>query len=154
MKGQILHLDQRTGEGVIRGEDGRRYGFAAADLRGSGEIAAPGVAVDFETAPGERAREIYPDPGQPRPATATGEKSRVTAGILAILLGALGVHKFYLGYTGAGLAMLACTLLGWMLLFIPTWIVGIIALVEGVIYLTRSDAEFERLYLAGRRPWF
>ena len=54
MKGQILHLDEATGEGVIRGKDGRRYAVAAVDLRGAGEVAHAGVAVDFEPA-GDRA---------------------------------------------------------------------------------------------------
>ena len=42
---------------------------------------------------------------------APGEKSRVTAGVLAILLGVFGVHKFYLGRTGAGLVMLLTVIL-------------------------------------------
>jgi TM2 domain-containing membrane protein YozV len=60
-------------------------------------------------------------------------KSRVTAGILGILLGGLGIHKFYLGKTGLGLVYL---LLCW------TFIPGIIGLIEGIIYLTQDDATF------------
>ena len=60
-------------------------------------------------------------------------KSRVTAGILAILLGGFGVHKFYLGKAGLGILYL---LLCW------TVIVPIIALIEGIIYLTQDDATF------------
>lgn len=154
MKGQILHIDEGTGEGVITGADGRRYAFAAPDLRGNGQVARPGVGVDFEVE-GSRAREVYPDPGAPRPALAQlGEKNRIVAGLLAIFLGGFGVHKFYLGYNGAGMVMLACTLLGWILFFVPTGIVGMIALIEAVIYLTRSDEEFHQRYEIGRRPWF
>ena len=62
---------------------------------------------------------------------------RLTAGILAILLGGLGVHKFYLGKMGLGVLYLCFT---WT--FIP-WVVGII---EGIIYLTKTDEEFEAKY--------
>lgn len=154
MKGQILHLDQGTGEGVITGADGRRYAFSAPDLRGSGQVARPGVAVDFE-AEGGRAREVYPDPDAPRPALAQfGDKNRIVAALLAFFLGGLGIHKFYLGYNGAGMVMLLCSMLGWVLFFVPTGIIGLIALIEAVIYLTRSDAEFHERYEIGRRPWF
>lgn len=153
MKGQILHIDPHTGDGVITGADGVRYGFAAHDLRGSGQIATPGVAVDFEVS-GQRAIEIYPAPGTLRNAYAGGGKSKVIAGVLALLLGALGAHKFYLGATGAGIIMLLASLFGWVLLFIPNWIVGVIAVVEGIIYLTRTDDEFHERYEIGKRPWF
>lgn len=154
MKGQILHLDDTTGEGVITGADGNRYAFAAPDLRGSGQVARAGVAVDFVTE-GSRAREVYPDPAAPRPLLGqVGDKNKLVAGVLAILLGSFGLHKFYLGYNGAGLVMLLCSLLGWMLFFIPNGIVGLIALIEGLIYITRSDEEFHQRYEVERRAWF
>ena len=60
-------------------------------------------------------------------------RSKIAAGILAILLGGLGIHKFYLGKIGQGILML---------LFCWTMIPGIIGLVEGILYLTMSDEEF------------
>jgi TM2 domain-containing membrane protein YozV len=60
-------------------------------------------------------------------------KSKAAAGILAILLGGIGVHKFYLGKAGLGIVYL---------LFCWTFIPGIIALIEGIIYLTQDDATF------------
>ena len=74
--------------------------------------------------------------------------------VFSLLLGALGIHKFYLGYTQAGIIMLLCTIPGVLLFGIPTIIVGTIALVEGFIYACKSDEEFERIYVQGRRPWF
>jgi TM2 domain-containing membrane protein YozV len=64
-------------------------------------------------------------------------KSKVTAGILGILLGSFGAHKFYLGKIGQGILYL---------IFSWTGIPGIIGLIEGIIYLTKSDEEFERHY--------
>lgn len=64
-------------------------------------------------------------------------KSKTTAGILAILLGDFGVHKFYLGQIGMGILYL---------LFCWTGVPGIIGIIEGIIYLTQSDAEFAAKY--------
>jgi TM2 domain-containing membrane protein YozV len=77
--------------------------------------------------------------------------SRIAAGICGILLGSLGIHKFILGYTGAGLIMLLVTLLT---CFIASPIMHLIGLIEGIIYLTKSDAEFVKTYVENRREWF
>lgn len=65
-------------------------------------------------------------------------KSKTTAGILAILLGSLGVHKFYLGKIGLGIVYL---------LFCWTGIPGIIGLIEGILYLTKTEEEFQSKYV-------
>ncbi|TBL77334.1 TM2 domain-containing protein [Paenibacillus thalictri] len=64
-------------------------------------------------------------------------KSRVTAGVLAILLGGFGIHKFYLGKIGIGIVYL---------LFCWTGIPSIIGLIEGILYLTKTDSEFQQKY--------
>jgi TM2 domain len=66
-----------------------------------------------------------------------GGKSKTTAGIFALLLGGFGVHKFYLGKPVQGILYI---------LFCWTFIPAVIALVEGIIYLTKSDAEFRAKY--------
>ena len=152
MKGQILHIDAQSGDGVITGADGRRYAFQEADLLGSGQIARAGALVDFQPR-GDAAVEIYPDPGIPHVA-GHGDKNRFVAGLLAFFLGTFGIHKFYLGFNKAGLIMLAGTMLGWILLFIPTMLVWLIALVEAIIYLTRSDEQFYETYEIRRKEWF
>lgn len=76
---------------------------------------------------------------------------KIIAGILGILLGAFGIHKFVLGYTTAGIIMLLITLLTFG---IAAFIMGLIGLIEGIMYLTKSDQEFYQTYIAGRRPWF
>lgn len=91
-------------------------------------------------------------PAQPSPFG--GEKNKLVAGILAILLGSLGIHKFYLGYTTAGIIMLVVTVVG-SLLFglgpLAMWVVGVI---EGILYLTKTDQDFYNTYVANQKPWF
>lgn len=79
------------------------------------------------------------------------QSTQIAAGVLGILLGCLGIHKFILGYTGAGIVMLLLSVLSCGI-FAP--VIGIIGLIEGIIYLTQSEEEFYRRYIAGRRAWF
>ncbi len=76
---------------------------------------------------------------------------KVPAGVCGILLGALGIHKFILGYTKEGLIMLLVSILTFGLL---AWVMGIIGLIEGIMYLTKSDEEFVRTYVDARKGWF
>lgn len=80
-----------------------------------------------------------------------GAEKKIAAGICGILLGALGIHKFILGYNTAGIIMLLVTVLT---LGIAGFIVGIIGLIEGIIYLTKSDEDFVATYITGKKPWF
>jgi TM2 domain-containing membrane protein YozV len=75
------------------------------------------------------------------------ESKKTTAGILALILGGLGVHKFYLGYTGAGVLQILITLL-------TCGIGSVIGLAEGVVYLTKTDEEFVTTYQHNKKPWF
>ena len=85
------------------------------------------------------------------PNAAARASNKVAAGICGILLGGFGIHKFILGYTGAGLIMLLVSLLTCLMAY-P--IFHIIGLIEGIIYLTKSDEEFVRIYVDGRKEWF
>jgi TM2 domain-containing membrane protein YozV len=76
---------------------------------------------------------------------------KIAAGICGILLGALGVHKFILGYTTEGLVMLLVSLLT---CGIGSPVMGIIGLVEGIIYLTKTDEEFYSTYMVSKKGWF
>ena len=62
------------------------------------------------------------------------KKSRITAGIFALVLGGIGVHKFYMGKVGQGVL---CVLFCW------TCIPALVGLIEGILYLTESDENFE-----------
>lgn len=79
------------------------------------------------------------------------DKQKIVAGILAILFGALGIHKFYLGYNKEGIILLVVSLLSCGML---AAIASIIGLIEGIMYLTKTDEEFYATYVAGRKPWF
>jgi TM2 domain-containing membrane protein YozV len=85
------------------------------------------------------------------PSDATRASSKIPAGVCGILLGGLGVHKFILGYTGAGLIMLLVTVLT---CFLAYPVMHLIGLIEGIIYLTKPDQEFVRTYVDARREWF
>jgi TM2 domain-containing membrane protein YozV len=80
----------------------------------------------------------------------TGSK-RVVAGIVAILFGSLGIHKFILGYQKEGIVMLVISFLSLGFLL---GLVALIGIVEGIIYLSKSDEEFFQTYQIGRKPWF
>lgn len=80
-----------------------------------------------------------------------GADKKLVAGILAILLGGLGIHKFFLGYQKAGIIMLLVTILT---CGFGGAIMGIIGIVEGIIYLTKTDAEFVATYVNGKKEWF
>ncbi len=80
-------------------------------------------------------------------ATNNGENKKLVAGILAILIGSLGIHKFVLGYTKEGIIQIILT-------FVTCGFGSIIGLIEGIIYLTKSDEEFYQTYQVGKRGWF
>ena len=75
------------------------------------------------------------------------ENKKVLAGILALLLRYLGIHKFILGYTKEGIIQIVITL-------VSCGFAGIIPFIEGIIYLTKSDEEFYNTYQVGRKGWF
>jgi TM2 domain-containing membrane protein YozV/DNA-directed RNA polymerase subunit RPC12/RpoP len=77
--------------------------------------------------------------------------NRIAAGVCGILLGALGIHKFILGFTTPGIIMLLVTVLtcGWGGLVM--WPIG---LIEGIMYLSKSDEEFYQTYVVEKRSWF
>jgi TM2 domain-containing membrane protein YozV len=147
MRGQVLGVDTRTGDGIVTGDDGRRYSFRPDDWADLGEPRI-GMYVDFE-AHESRALSIFPVPGAATqtapspapPALNLGDRNKYIAALLAFFLGPFGIHRFYLGRNGSGIAMLVltCTIVG--LIVSAPW-----ALVDMVRYLIMSDREFEARY--------
>ncbi len=74
-----------------------------------------------------------------------GADKKIAAGICGILLGGLGVHKFILGYVKEGIIQLILGLF---------CVGGIIGLIEGILYLTKSDEEFVNTYIKNKKGWF
>lgn len=138
------------GRGLISGDDGRRYSFVRGSVQVNSRLVLPGQNVDFAVADNQ-AFFIYVIGG---PSGQLGQKSKTAAGLLAIFLGGLGIHKFYIGANAAGVIMLLVSLFGLIFLAIPTIIIGIIALIEGIIYLTKTDQEFYQSYEADKKAWF
>ena len=90
-----------------------------------GEPSQPGAAVCIKCGVGF-AKPVPPD-----------AKSKLVAGLLGILLGSLGIHRFYLGYIGIGIAQIAVTL-------VTCGLGGIWGLIEGILILVgnmNTDAQ-------------
>ena len=92
---------------------------------------------------------------QPYAQAAPNTKDHVAAGLLAIFLGSLGIHKFYLGYNTPGFIMLAVTIVGGIFsLGLSYLAMVVISIVEGVLYLSKSQTEFEQIYVFNKKEWF
>ena len=75
---------------------------------------------------------------------------KLAAGLTGIFLGAFGVHKFILGYTKPAVIMLVVSLAGGVVTCgLASFVMGVIGLIEGIIYLTKTDAQFQAQYLDG-----
>ncbi|MFW5955925.1 MAG: NINE protein [Halorhabdus sp.] len=83
---------------------------------------------------------VCPECGVEQPASEKSDSTQVAAGVLAILLGWLGVHKFYQGNTKNGVLYLC---------FFWTGIPALLGLVEGILILTADEDEYEHKYADG-----
>jgi TM2 domain-containing membrane protein YozV len=119
----------------------------------TGYQATPQAPSDFQFGyqPIQPPAPLYGDPLMGQDWQKRGADKKIVAGILAIVVGWAGVHKFVLGYQTEGIIMLLVSILscGTLALFMH-----VIAIVEGIMYLTKSDEEFVRTYVEGRKGWF
>jgi TM2 domain-containing membrane protein YozV len=99
-----------------------------------------------------------PNYGQAKPA---GADKKILAGVMGIVLGGLGIHKFVLGYTQEGVIMLSVYVVSIVVAMITCgigvplmFITPVIGIVEGIMYLTKSDEEFVDTYITHKKPWF
>lgn len=76
-----------------------------------------------------------------------GAEKKVMCGVLGILLGAFGVHRFVLGDTKGGILRIVIS-------FATCGIGSVIGLIEGIIYLTKSDEDFVETYIQNKKQWF
>ncbi len=134
-----------TAEDPFEGAKDKAKDFAKEAKETANEFAEEAKKTAHEFT--ENAKEAFDKAG--------GENKKILAGILAIVLGSLGIHKFILGYQKEGIIMLVCTIvLGFFTCGAGASLMGIIGLIEGIIYLTKSDAEFYNTYQVGKKPWF
>jgi TM2 domain-containing membrane protein YozV len=149
----------------IVGVDGQQYGPVSAEeirrwiadkrvnaqtlvqMEGAQEWKPLGSFSEFAS----ELKSVPPPIAPPPSAVASRASNKIPAGICGILLGSLGIHKFILGYTGAGLVMLLATILTCGIAGVVLHLIG---LIEGIIYLCKSDEEFVRIYVDGRKEWF
>lgn len=96
-------------------------------------------------------REHLICPAMDEAALTEASNRKLAAGLLGIFLGAFGIHKFVLGYTTAGVIMLVVTV---VTCGFGGFVMGVIGLVEGIIYLTKTSAVFQATYIDGRKEWF
>lgn len=150
MQGRILTYDYGRKNGIISGEDGERYDFIRAEFKGDTPTLRVGMSVDFkphDTIATDIYQSVHTGSG------GTGDKDKIVAALLAFFLGGIGIHKFYLGKTSAGVIMLLMGTIGWLLI-IPGLAVCLIAFIEFIIYLTKSEQDFYDQYVVGDKAWF
>ena len=87
------------------------------------------------------------NPGAMTDWKALGADKKIVAGICGILVGGFGIHKFILGYSTEGIIQIVISVL-------TCGAGGIIGLIEGIIYLTKSDEDFVRTYIQNKKGWF
>ena len=147
VKGTILDFTVQTNSGIISGDDGKRYSFQGSEWKEAGKFPSKGMRVDFSPQSGQAA-SIYLAHGTVNTAASGDEKrecNRLTAGLLAIFLGCLGIHKFYMGQSQTGILYIVLGVITCGFGFTVTAIIGI---VEGIVYLSMTQVEFERKYLS------
>tara|TARA_R110002050_G_scaffold57866_7_gene130276 strand:- start:69945 stop:70373 length:429 start_codon:yes stop_codon:yes gene_type:complete len=126
--------------------DAKEGAKKAADKAGEFAEEAKEKAKEFAGEAKEAASE-FADSAKETLDNVTGENKKVLAGVLGILFGGLGIHKFVLGYNKEGIILLIATI-------VTCGIASIIGFIEGIIYLTKSDEEFYNTYQVGKKPWF
>jgi TM2 domain-containing membrane protein YozV len=161
MIGTLQDFSVAENRGWISADDGNRYSFQGPEWKGTG-LPMPGNRVSFELL-GDAAISVQPDvapvvalPPQQQSVLAAGNQvDKTTVGICGILLGSLGIHKFLLGFQTEGIIMLAISLgAGAFTCGAASVVMGVIGIIEGIIYLTMSQEDFERTYVQGKKKWF
>lgn len=93
----------------------------------------------------------YNNPGgQQTPNSGNGNyksEKKLAAGLLGILLGTFGANKLFLGYTKEGIIQIVVNIC-------TCGIATVIPLIEGIIYLTMSDEQFDQTYVQNKKAWF
>ena len=87
------------------------------------------------------------------------QKSKIAAALLAFFLGGFGIHGFYIGNTGMGIAFLVATLISYVLVFafglglLFLLVIGLVCIIQTILFLVASDYDFDQKYVVQKR-WF
>lgn len=152
MKGQVLDYDKLKQTGIILAEDGNRYCFNLGEWYLEHDP-QQGEVVDF-IIQNQNAVKIYSAVSVNTSHKVNNSPKRGIAILLALFIGGLGAHKFYMGYSKQAWIMCIVWLVGLILYGLPSFIMGIIAFIELIKYLLVSDEEFNQIYIQGNKPWF
>ncbi len=87
----------------------------------------------------ENGQTVQPDPYR--------RQQKILAALLGIFLGSFGANKFYLGYNKEGVIQILVNL-------VTCGVGATVPLIEGILYLTMSDQQFEDTYIKNKKPWF
>jgi TM2 domain-containing membrane protein YozV len=134
-----------------------RVGKKAGEFAEEAKEALGGAAEKAEEFAGEAKEKADEFAGEAKEAfnRATGSNKKVLAGIMAIILGGFGIHKFVLGYNKEGVILLVISILVGIFTFgLFNWLIWVFTVIEGIIYLTKTDEEFYNTYQIGKKPWF
>jgi TM2 domain-containing membrane protein YozV len=93
-------------------------------------------------------------PNGPAWSIGSQNKDKWVAFFLAIFLGWLGIHKFYLGYKTSGIIMIVVSIAGSICAGLGLLIMEIIAIIEAVNYVIRTQEDFEQRYVYNEKAWF
>jgi len=149
----------------IIGADGKEYGPISIeqmrDWMRQGRVSLQ-TQVRPEAGGDWRPLSTYPElnpatslPPLPPPSFSDQASKKIPAGVCGLILGSLGIHKFILGYTTSGVIMLLVTIVGgFVTCGLSSIVMYVIGLIEGIVYLTKTDEEFIRTYVDGRKEWF
>ncbi|MBT8186651.1 MAG: NINE protein [Croceitalea sp.] len=139
-------------------DDKKDLGDKAEDAFDKAKNTAKNAADEAKEAAGdfaEEAKKTASEFSKGAQETLNADNKKILAGVLAIVLGGFGIHKFILGYNKEGIILLLVTIvLGAVTCGIGASAAWIIGLIEGIIYLTKSDEEFYNTYQVGKKPWF
>ena len=165
MQGQILDYSVQNNSGIITTQEGQRYQFEGSEWKDA-SVPSRGMEVDFDVDANNQAIGVYKALRSTNTvklgSSGSKGKSKIVAGLMALFLGIFGVHKFYLGFTLPGLIYLMCSWIFMMLagvtdediFLIPTLIIYMFSSIDAVIYFTRTDEDFQRIYVEDKKQWF
>lgn len=166
MKAKVLDYNIQEGKGLLLTDEGDRYSFLSTEWKNQEIHPSKNIRVDFVAEENSTATGLYIEDSDTMVSHTQGNvkganskfdvkgDSKLIAGLLALFLGGLGIHKFYIGCQTAGIIMLSIWFVGWFMAGLPSFVIIVIALIEGIIYLTKSNSEFENIYIKNEKCWF